>query len=76
VTAENIRTTTGSTHITESKLECTICTGVVVTVCVLRATHTPNKCAWTIVCHDFGNTPELATWNASYTLGFSRTPFF
>jgi len=57
--AENIGPATGSTHIAQSQLQRTICTGVVIPVCVLCAAHTPDKGARTIIGHGLGHTLQL-----------------
>ena len=75
VAAENVGTATRRAHVAQRQLKHAICTCVVVTVGVLRATHTPNHGAGAVVCKRFSNAAQLLTGGAGYALDLFGCPF-
>ena len=75
VTTENIGPTTGSSHITQSQLQRTISTGIVIPVCVLCTTHAPDEGARTVIGHGLGYTLELGAGNTRDPFGLFWCPF-
>ena len=75
VAAEDIGTTARHAHVAKGQLQDAICTCVVIAVGVLRATHTPDHRAWTVVGHGPRNAAQLVAGCARNALNFLRSPF-
>ena len=75
MTAEDVRAAAGGAHVAQGQLQDTIGAGVIVAVAVLRATHTPDDSAGTVVGQGACNALKLRTGRACNTLNFFGGPF-
>mmetsp|Transcript_16872 Transcript_16872/g.21792 ORF Transcript_16872/g.21792 Transcript_16872/m.21792 type:complete len:374 (+) Transcript_16872:1501-2622(+) len=74
VTTEDVGTTTFGTHVAKGQLQNAVRTGVVVTIGVLCATHTPDHGAWTIVHQLSSHTTQLLTRSTGNAFNFFWVP--
>ncbi len=72
--AEDVGAASGLTHVAKGQLEVTVRTGVVVTDGVLRAAHTPDEGAGTVIRHHFGGLVHELLSNTSHVVHHVRRP--
>ena len=72
---ENVGATARRAHVPQRELEYAIGASIVVTVGVLRATHTPDHRTRTVVGQCTSNAAQLAARCSGYALNFLGCPF-